>query len=264
MRKKPIPILILAALSAMAISGCKKREPVDLSSLHTTEAVETESMKETSPVKQTDAPSEAVSQAPSDSAALKTELKTEQIGSSSVQYPQISGMKDSSRQEEANAILKNNALAVAKAFPDQTFSVRATVEAVNLKRVTVSYRGSAASGSGGEERFFYTNTLDLDTMENLGLSDFTDAYTVAGYIVSGDYKLSDAAGNEEGIRSELNASDRTVEYYYNKLKAADFSAGGEGWPEIFSYEKQGVVYVSLPVSQAAGGYVLIHYSPDNK
>ena len=76
MRKKTIPILILAALSAMAISGCKKREPVDLSSLHTTEAVETESMKETSPVKQTDAPSEAVSQAPSDSAALKTELKT--------------------------------------------------------------------------------------------------------------------------------------------------------------------------------------------
>lgn len=264
MRKKSI--LILAALSAAVFtcSGCKKREPVDLSSLHTTEAVETESMMETPPVKQTDAPSESVSRVPTDSAALKTELKTEQIGSSSVQYPQISGMKDTSRQEEANAILKNNALAVAKAYPDQTFSVRATVEAVNLKRVTVSYRGSAGLASGGEERFFYTNTLDLDTMENLGLSDFTDAYTVAGYIVSGDYKLSDAAGNEESIRSELNAPDRTVEYYYNKLKAADFSAGGGDWPEMFSYEKQGVVYVSLPLSQAAGGYVLIHYSPDNK
>lgn len=264
MRKKSILILAAMAAIALACSGCKKREPVDLSSLHTTQAVETESIKETSPAKPTDAPSESVSQAPSDSAAVKTELKTEQIGSSSVQYPQISGMKDSSRQEEANAILKNNALAVAKAYPDQTFSVRASVEAVNLKRVTVSYRGSVRSGAGGEERFFYSNTLDLDTMENLGLSDFTDAYTVAGYIVSGDYKLSDAAGNEESIRSELNTPDRTVEYYYNKLKAADFSAGGDAWPGIFSYEKQGVVYVSLPVSQAAGGYVLIHYSPDNK
>ena len=36
------------------------------------------------------------------------------------------------------------------------------------------------------------------------------------------------------------------------------------WPEIFSYEKQGVIYVALPIPKDLGNYVIIHYSPDNK
>ena len=99
------------------------------------------------------------------------------------------------------------------------------------------------------------------------------AYTMAGYIASGDCKLSDVSGSESAVKSAIVGSDKTVDYYYKKLQAADFTGGytedenktpAADWPEIFSYEKQGVVYVSLPVSSDLGGYVLIHYSPDNK
>ena len=60
--------------------------------------------------------------------------------------------------------------------------------------------------------------------------------------------------------------------HYEQLKNTDFTGGydsdptdeASAWPEIFSYEKQGVVFVSLPLPANLGSYAIIHYSPDNK
>lgn len=276
MRKEKLFIALSIAACALSFSGCKKREAIDLSSLHTTAAVEKETLPEsTKPAEETTEESSAGGT--NDGAAafsLKTEIKKETVGNATVEYPVISNMKDSEKQKQANALLKTNALAIADVHPDQTLSVKATVESINLKRITVTYKGELKNPSSGKnERLFFANTVDLETIQNLGLGDFTDAYTMAGYIASGDCKLSDVSGNESAVKSAIVGSDKTVDYYYKKLQAADFTGGytedenktpAAAWPEIFSYEKQGVVYVSLPVSSDLGGYVLIHYSPDNK
>ncbi len=268
-----IRILTLAAFCALTFTGCKKKEPVDMSSLHTTAAAEKETMA-TAEQKETTAPAaESESEKAQSGYNLTTEIKKESIGSSSVEYPVISSMKDEALQEKVNALLKANATAAASLEPDHIVNIAATVESINLKRITVTYRGDKSKADGSaKERIFFSNTVDLETASNLGLRDFTDPYTLAGYIASGDYKLSDTDGKEDEIRAYLNGTNKTTNYYYEQLKNTDFTGGydsdptdeASAWPEIFSYEKQGVVFVSLPLPANLGSYAIIHYSPDNK
>lgn len=275
MRKEKLFIAATVAVCALAFAGCKKREAVDLSSLHTTAAVEKETLPET-----TEAATEPSGETKEDSKnsassfSLKTESKKETSGKATVEYPVVSNMKDGEKQKQVNALLRTNAMAIADVHPDQTLSVKSTVEAANLKRIVVTYTGELTNPSTSKkERIFYTNTIDLDTVQNLRLSDFTDAYTLAGYIASGDYKLESVSGNEQSVRSYINSSEKTTDYYFKKLQSADFSGGytadenvtpAASWPEVFSYEKQGVIYVSLPLSSELGNYAIIKYSPDNK
>lgn len=264
---KATRLFVLAALCALAATGCKKKEPVDLSSLHTTAAVEKETMADTDAAETTAPVIESESKPAQSGYTLTTEIKKETLGESTIEYPVISSMKDTDLQEKANTLLKANALTITQMHPDDTVTITANVESINLKRITVTYTGEDGNG----DRIFFSNTVDLESIANLGLSDFADPYTIAGYIVSGDYKLSDVSGSESSIRNYINSSDKTIEYYYEKLKKADLTGSFDGdsedtlpWPEIFSYEKQGVIYVALPVPADLGSYVIIHYSPDNK
>ena len=275
MRKEKLFIAATVAVCALAFVGCKKREAVDLSSLHTTVAVEKETLPET-----TEAVTEPAMETKEDSKnstssfSLKTETKKETSGKATVEYPVVSNMKDTEKQKQVNALLRTNAMAIADVHPDQTLSVKSTVEAANLKRIVVTYKGELTNPSTSKkEKIFYANTIDLDTVQNMRLSDFTDAYTLAGYIASGDYKLESVSGNEQSVRSYINGSDKTTDYYFKKLQSADFSGGytadenitpAASWPEVFSYEKQGVIYVSVPLSSELGNYTIIKYSPDNK
>lgn len=268
-------ILLLAAMCAIAFTGCKKKDPVDLSSLHTTAAVEKETMPATESPETTAAVTESTVSGENSGSkfAIQSTPKTYTGENASVEYPEITNMKDVAKQKQVNELLRRNAEAVTKAYPakeGETLSVISTVEAANLKRITVTYKGELKAGAK-TTRIFFTNAIDLDTAQNLRLSDYTDAYTTAGYIASGDYKLETAAGSDEtALRAYINASDKTTDYYYKKLGAADFSGGytetetAVTWPEVFSYEKQGVIYVSIPVSAELGDYVIIRYSPDNK
>ena len=275
MRKEKLYIAATIAVCALAFTGCKKREAVDLSSLHTTAAVEKETIPET-----TEAPATAPTEESADASknntnfSLKSEIKKETAGKATVEYPVVSNMKDAEKQKQVNALLRTNAMAIADVHPDQTLSVKATIEAANLKRIVVSYKGELKNPSTSKtENLFYTNTVDLETVQNMRLSDYADAYTVAGYIASGDYKLESVSANEQSVRSYINSSEKTTDYYFKKLQAADFSGGytadenstpAASWPEIFSYEKQGIVYVSIPLSSELGNYAIIKYSPDNK
>ena len=275
MRKEKLYIAATIAVCALAFTGCKKREAVDLSSLHTTAAC----AKERIPVA-TAAPDTAPSAESADSSknnanfTLKSGIKKDTAVKATVEYPVVSNMKDAEKQKQVNALLRTNAMAIADVHPDQTLSVKATIEAANLKRIVVSYKGELKNPSTSKtENLFYTNTVDLETVQNMRLSDYADAYTVAGYIASGDYKLESVYANEQSVRSYINSSEKTTDYYFKKLQAADFSGGytadenstpAASWPEIFSYEKQGIVYVSIPLSSELGNYAIIKYSPENK
>lgn len=281
MRKQTLLFMALLC-STVLFAGCKKREAIDLSSLHTTAAVEKETLPPT-----TEASSEAADETTDDADdskenskySFKTDLKTYTQGNASVQYPLISNLKDTDKEKKVNALLKQNAIGAIDAYPlsdGQSLSVKASIVSANLKRITVVYTGERKGSSAADStRIFYSNTIDLDTLNNLRLSDFADAYTMAGYIHSGDYKLESVSGADEAaVRSYINSAEKNLDYYYKGLAASDFSRGykeGEAvkftadtWPQYFSYEKQGVIYVSVPVSKDLGGYVIVKYSPDNK
>lgn len=271
MRKEKL--LLLALMSAIVFTGCKKKEPVDLSSLHTTAAVEKETMPSTTeaPTVEATAPEDKKQE---EQFTVKAETKSYTDKNASVEYPVFSNIKDSEKQKQVNELLLHNAKAAAAIFgaDGAQVSLKATVEASNLRRITVTYKGTSKS-AGKTNNIFFTNVIDLETAENLQLSDYTDPYTAAGYIASGDYKFEPAMANEQAVRAYINAAERNTDYYYKLLKAADFPGGyatmataltADSWPSCFSYEKQGVIYISLPLSEELGSYAVIKYSPDNK
>ena len=70
-------------------------------------------------------------------------------------------------------------------------------------------------------------------------------------------------------------NDTDIETYTEMFRRADFpwkepkttSKGSDEavkFPEVFSYEDQGTIYVSIPVPHALGDYALIKYTPDTK
>lgn len=279
--RKQKRLFVAITLCAIVFTGCKKKEPVDLTSLHTTAAVEKETLPESTEALSTEASQEDnasdSSQESASKFSLKTTMKSATENNVTVEYPEISNMKDTEKQKQVNAVLKGNALAAAHAYEvkdGQTLALKASIESANLKRITVTYKGEIkGAGASDTTRVFFSNAIDLETANNLRLSDYTDAYTVAGYIASGDYKLESTSGaDENAIRAYINASDKTTDYYFKKLSGADFSGGysdaesdaAPSWPEYFSYEKQGAIYISIPVSKELGGYVIVRYSPDNK
>lgn len=266
MRRKTL--FLAALLLAMAVTGCRKKETIDLSTLHTT-AAEAESQTEETkkaPIQLDTEHSEPASESASKN-SVAASMETYTDGGISIQYPVISNLLDQELQDKVNQLIKENALsaASAKGLPAEgsSLTVSASVESSNLKRLVLSYKGELTKGSD-TERIFYSNTIDLEEGKNLQLSDYADAYTIAGYLASGDYVFAEAPrGDEAAVRAYINGSGRNTDYYYKKLKEADFSESGT-FPEYFSFERQGTIFIAVPVSHPLGDYALIKYVPDNK
>lgn len=278
MRKQRL--LLAVFLCALVFTGCKKKEPIDLSSLHTTEAIEKETMPPTTAEPTTVAPETKAEDGknPGGQYTIQTEMKSFSEKNISVEYPEVTGMKDTEKQKKVNDILKNNAQAIADVYPvsgeGQSLSIKATVESSNLRRITVTYKGEYKESPSKTTRIYYTNAVNIETAQNLGLSDYVDSYTLAGYVASGDYTLETTSGfDEQAIRTYINTADKNTDYYYKLLQNADFSATSgandtkhteQTWPKVFSHEKQGTIYLSIPLSQELGSYAIVKYNPDNK
>ena len=59
-----------------------------------------------------------------------------------------------------------------------TLTVKCEVISADRKRLTAVYKGDRMSnGAAYPVSVFYTNTVDLNQVRNLGLSDYTDGYT---------------------------------------------------------------------------------------
>ena len=109
---------------------------------------------------------------------------------------------------------------------------------------------------------FYTCTVDLNKEVLLGLSDYADPYTMAGYILSDDCVLEKPSDSKEALES-LKTQD--INTLWGILKEADFTSETDSrFPESFSYENQGNIYISVPVPHALGDYVIVRFTPDTK
>lgn len=268
-------ILIGAIGAAVVIGGVaiglllsKTPEKADLSTIHT--EAPTEAPTETLPPA-TQAPETEESQENQEGAvsSVSASIETYTSGKVTIQYPVVDQMDDASKKDRINELLKANALSVIKANDideaSDTLDIKCKVISADRKRLTATYTGLlTAKGAAHPVNMFYSNTVNLLQVQNLGLDDFTDAYTMAGYVLSDDVKFSGISSDVEAevlsYRSSLDLDSLTAVF-----NSADFPLSSESqWPESFSYEKQGTIYFSLPVPHALGDYVLVAFDPTTK
>ena len=268
-------ILIGAIGAAVVIGGVaiglllsKTPEKADLSTIHTEAA--TEAPKETLPAATQAPETEETTEGQEDAASsVSASIETYTSGKVSIQYPAVDQMDDTSKKDKINELLKTNALSFIKANDideaNDTLDIKCKVISVDRKRLTATYTGTlSAKGAAHPVNLFYSNTVNLLQAQNLGLDDFTDAYTMAGYVLSDDVKFSGISSDVEAqvlsYRSSMDLDSLTAVF-----NSADFPLSSETqWPESFSYENQGTIYFSLPVPHALGDYVLVAFDPATK
>lgn len=268
-------ILIGAISAAVVIGGVaiglilsQTPDKADLSTIHTEAA--TERPKETLPPTTQAETETAPSSGRTDSVSgVSADIETYTSGKVSIQYPVVGSMDDADKQARINDLLKANALSVIKANDidesKDTLSVKCSIISVDRKRITATYTGSlTGDGAAHPVSLFYANTVNLLQAQDLGFEDFTDAYTMAGYVLSDDVKFSGISADVESevlkYRSTLDIDSLT-----RIFDGADFPLSDTAqWPESFSYEKQGTIYFSLPVPHALGDYVMVAFDPSTK
>lgn len=291
---KRYSIIIVIALAAfLSLAGCGKKnyQKDGLASTHTTAAAET--MAATTPAEETikiggsaedrtdsadlsvGGKSESQGSAKDAAKNVASSIHTYKDGKVSIEYPVISNLNDSAVQEKVNKLLEAHAKEFVGAYAvdssKDTLTVKCKVVSADRKRVTAVYTGTyQADGAAYPTNLFYTNTIDTAFGKDMGLTDYADPYTLAGYVLSSDCKFYRAEANVEKELLSLK-NQTTIDQYTSMFRNSDFpykgSADGNSavkFPEVFSYEEQGTIYVAIPVSHALGDYALVEYTPDTK
>lgn len=271
--------LILAA--ALSVTGCKKREKIDISGIHTTEAPTASPEKETmadgsssaekaSEEEASPASSETAAEkgeASSSALSVRSKIATAKDQKTSIEYPILSNLRDKNTEDTVNALIKEQATRIIKDYDldpsADTLSVKCNIVSLDRSKAVITYKGSMmVNGSAYPVNIFYTTTADLNKGTLLGLSDYADAYTMAGYILSDDCVIADSPAPKEAMEY-LKSQD--INSLWSVLRQCDFTAENqEAFPQAFSYENQGSIYMSLPVPHALGDYVIVRFDPDTK
>ena len=67
----------------------------------------------------------------------------------------------------------------------------------------------------------------------------------------------------DNVKDFIKSSGKDL--WNSVLAECDFTSVPDGtFPQAFSYEKDGDIYLIVPVSHAAGDYALVKYSPETK
>lgn len=276
--KYTLAITLLALSTACLATGCKKKhDKIDLSGSQASEGT-----VQTAPASTTIAETESSSNitiepgienaqsqgtsAGGSAAALSLSVQTDtyQNGNISIQYPVIS---DNSVKAGINEHLKENALAILKAWEideaRDTMNITCKILSATKNRITVRYDGSLMTDGGMHPTaVFYTNTVNLSSGSDIGLSYLADPATLASYVLSDDCTFPEADA-ETIAAAKTFLKEENPAYYTGLFQNADFPYQGT-FPECFSYEYEGSVYFSLPVPHALGDYILAAYTPENK
>lgn len=238
--------ILIGAISAAVIIGggaigyilSQTPEPADLSTIYT--QASTETPKETMPETTAPETTAAETTASSVSTNVTADIETYTSGKISIQYPVVSNMEDTAAQEKVNQHLKDNALSIIKSYEldeeKDTLDVKCKIISVDRRQLTAVYTGDVMIDGGMHPtNLFYTNTLNLNQIQDMGLEDFADAYTMAGYVLSNDVKFSGISAQDEAAILEYR-STQDIDTLTSIFEGADFPLGADGlWPESFSY-----------------------------
>ncbi len=274
--KYTLTLTMLALASACLISGCKKKhDKIDLSGSDASESIvqtapaatkaeKTETDISIEPGIENAGATGTSAGGSADAFSLSVKTDTYKNNSISIQYPVVS---DNSIKASVNDHLKENALSILKGWEvdeeKDSLEVNCTILSATKNRITVRYEGSyMPSGGAHPSSVFYTNTVNLGSGADIGLSSLADPATLASYVLS-DNCIFPEADAEIATAAKNFLKEENKDYFMKLFTNADFPYQ-EIFPECFSYEYEGTIYFSLPLPHAIGDSILVAYTPENK
>ena len=290
--KKLLLYLTILALPVIS-AGCKSKDTSDLKSIMTTEAngamsptttaaegangamspttiAPTSDSKESTSLAETKSGKTTTADKKSSSKSSVTEnAQSYSKDKSKISYPKLNGI-DSKIESSVNKSIEDNAKLALDSFTSNagsTAELKYNVKNQSRNRMSIVYTGTLKTGNESK-KIIFTNNINLDTGESIGLTDFADPLTIANYILSDDVELENATNTQAAGFTEYKKT-LSVDTLKALLEDADFplikkNDVNEGFPKLFSYESGGDIYISIPLSHELGDYVLVKYSPSTK
>jgi len=290
--KKLLLYLTILALPVI-IAGCKSKDTSDLKSIMTTEAngamsptttavegangamspttiAPTSDSKESTSLAETKSGKTTTADKKSSSKSSVTEnAQSYSKDKSKISYPKLSGI-NSKIESSVNKAIEDNAKLALDSFTSNagsTAELKYNVKNQSRNRMSIVYTGTLKTGNESK-KIIFTNNINLDTGESIGLTDFADPLTIANYILSDDVELENATNTQAAGFAEYK-KNLTVDTLKALLEDADFplikkNDVNEGFPKLFSYESGGDIFIAMPLSHELGDYVLVKYSPSTK
>ena len=290
--KKLLLYLTILALPVIS-AGCKSKDTSDLKSIMTTEAngamsptttaaegangamspttiAPTSDSKESTSLAETKSGKATTAEKKSSSKSSVTEnAQSYSKDKSKISYPKLSGI-DSKIESSVNKAIQDNAKLALDSFTSNagsTAELKYNVKNQSRNRMSIVNTGTLKTGNDSK-KIIFTNNINLDTGESIGLTDFADPLTIANYILSDDVELENTTNTQAAGFAEYK-KNLTVDTLKALLEDADFplikkNDVNEGFPKLFSYESGGDIFIAIPMSHELGDYVLVKYSPSTK
>ena len=289
--KKLLLYLTILALPVI-IAGCKSKDTSDLKSIMTTEAngamsptttaaegangamspttiAPTSDSKESSSAETKSGKTTTADKKSSSKSSVTENAQSYSKDKSKVSYPKLSGI-DSKIESSVNKAIEDNAKLALDSFTSNagsTAELKYNVKNQSRNRMSIVYTGTLKTGNESK-KIIFTNNINLDTGESIGLTDFADPLTIANYILSDDVELENATNTQAAGFTEYKKT-LSVDTLKALLEDADFplikkNDVNEGFPKLFSYESGGDIFIAMPLSHELGDYVLVKYSPSTK
>lgn len=289
--KKLLLYLTILALPVI-IAGCKSKDTSDLKSIMTTEAngamsptttavegangamspttiAPTSDSKESSSAETKSGKATTAEKKSSSKSSVTENAQSYSKDKSKISYPKLNGI-DSKIESSVNKAIEDNAKLALDSFTSNagsTAELKYNVKNQSRNRMSIVYTGTLKTGNESK-KIIFTNNINLDTGESIGLTDFADPLTIANYILSDDVELENATNTQAAGFSEYK-KNLTVDTLKALLEDADFplikkNDVNEGFPKLFSYESGGDIFIAMPLSHELGDYVLVKYSPSTK
>ena len=289
--KKLLLYLTILALPVIS-AGCKSKDTSDLKSIMTTEAngamsptttavegangamspttiAPTIDSKESSSAETKSGKATTAEKKSSSKSSVTENSQSYSKDKSKISYPKLSGI-DSKIESSVNKAIEDNAKLALDSFTSNagsTAELKYNVKNQSRNRMSIVYTGTLKTGNESK-KIIFTNNINLDTGESIGLTDFADPLTIANYILSDDVELENATNTQAAGFAEYK-KNLTVDTLKALLEDADFplikkNDVNEGFPKLFSYESGGDIFIAMPLSHELGDYVLVKYSPSTK
>ena len=289
--KKLLLYLTILALPVIS-AGCKSKDTSDLKSIMTTEAngamsptttaaegangamspttiAPTSDSKESSLAETKSSKTTTAEKKSSSKPSVTENAQSYSKDKSKISYPKLSGI-NSKIESSVNKAIEDNAKLALDSFTSNagsTAELKYNVKNQSRNRMSIVYTGTLKTGNESK-KIIFTNNINLDTGESIGLTDFADPLTIANYILSDDVELENATNNQAAGFTEYK-KNLTVDTLKALLEDADFplikkNDVNEGFPKLFSYESGGDIFIAMPLSHELGDYVLVKYSPSTK
>ena len=273
MRKNLYKFAALTMFAALSITACKKHEAVDISGIHTSAA---ETMAETTSNETKADPAADNSKSDSSktdaskagSSEVKSKIATEKTGKVSIEYPILSNLRDASMTQAVNELLKKEATSIITAWELDTekdeVSINCDLVSLDKNKAVFTFHGMVnVAETAHPSNVRYAVSVNLNTGSPIGLTAYADVDSIAEYLSSDDVVVVEPADIAAEVKDSIKSSGKDL--WQTVFAECDFTSVKDGtFPQAFSYEKDGDIYLIVPVSHAAGDYALVKYSPETK